>query len=132
VSATDLRLSPSPARASASAPDHRDDRPAVVTVSRTHRTDAQQRQVLVRFDDGPTDTLMFGDERTREISAGQHVLHANNTLVWKRLAFAVEAGEHADFEIINRPGRLTLGFLALLGVAPLYLSIEKKGVTKSP
>lgn len=100
----------------------------LVTVSRTHAEDAQQRQVLARVDDGPTTTLMFGDRITIEVEPGSHVLRANNTLVWKRMAFTIEAGEHLEFQLVNRPGRLTLGFLALLGVAPLYLNIERRSL----
>lgn len=101
----------------------------LVTLVRTHGTDAQQRQVLVRVDDGPTATLMFGDQVTREVAPGRHLLRVNNTLVWKRVPFTIEPGEHLEFQLINRPGRLTLGFLALLGVAPLYLAIERRSIS---
>jgi hypothetical protein len=84
--------------------------------------------VLATIDSGPTSTLTFGDHRTMRIAAGPHVLKVNNTLVWKRLPFAVNPGEHVEFQLINRPGRLTLGFLALLGVAPLFLEIEQRRV----
>ncbi len=132
MSATDLGLPGRAVQTLTSALPSGHDIRTLVTVSRTHESDARQRQVLMRLDDGPTDTLMFGEAVTREISPGPHVLHANNTLVWKRLAFTIEPGGHEGFQLINRPGRLTLGFLALLGVAPLYLSIEKTGGTTSP
>lgn len=98
---------------------------SLVTVRRTHQSDAQQRQVIARLDDATAQTLMFGDEVTVEVQPGRHILRANNTLVWKQLEFTIEPGEHLDFQLINKSGRLTLGFLALLGVAPLYLSIER-------
>ncbi len=103
-----------------------DDLRAYVTISREHPDDARQRQVLVRIDEGPTHTLLFGQRVTEEIRPGTHALRANNTLFWKRLAFSVEPGERLEFVAINRPGRLMLGFLSLLGVAPLYLSIERR------
>jgi hypothetical protein len=98
---------------------------AQVTLARTDDRDARQRQVVASVDDGPAMTLMYGESQTIAVAPGHHVLKVNNTLVWKRLAFSIESGEHLEFQLINRSGRLTLGFLALLGVAPLYLSIER-------
>jgi len=97
-----------------------------VTISRKHESDARTRQIVVSLDGQPGQTLMFGDGFTVEVPAGQHLLKANNTLFWKKVAFAVEPGEHLEFVMINKPGRLTLGFLAILGVSPLYLKIEKR------
>lgn len=102
------------------------DESARVTLSRTDSADVQQRQIYVRLDDGPSHTLIFGDAITVEIPAGEHLLRANNTLFWKKLAFSVTAGEHIEFAFINRAGLLGFGFLALLGVAPLTLSIERR------
>jgi hypothetical protein len=101
---------------------------AFVTLRRDHPNDAQQRQVIVRVDDGPTATLMFGDRLTVEVQPGRHVLRANNTLFWKRASFSIEAGEHIEFVLVNRAGRLMLGLLATIGVAPLYLDIERRSV----
>jgi hypothetical protein len=100
----------------------------LLTLRRTHDTDVQQRQVIVTVDDQPPVTLMFGGSVTREIAPGPHVLRANNTLVWKKLAFSAEPGEHVEFMFINRSGKLMLGFLTLIGVAPLYLTIEERRV----
>lgn len=101
---------------------------AIVTISRDHASDAQQRQVLVRIDSGPTSTLMYGERVTVEVTPGHHLLRANNTLFWKRVSFTIEAGEHIEFTMINRAGRFTLGLLALVGAAPLYLDIERRSV----
>ena len=98
---------------------------ARVTLARDSPTDAQQRQVIARVDSGPSSTLMFGDRVTIDVAPGSHVLHANNTLFWKRVPFAIEPGEHLEFRLVNRAGRLSLSLLALLGVAPLYLEIEQ-------
>jgi hypothetical protein len=123
---TDLRQPDGPAPASQPSACPEQDLVARVTLVRTDARDAQQRQVLARVDDGPTATLMFGDRQTIDVAPGRHLLKVNNTLVWKRMPFAIEPGEHLEFQLINRPGRLTLGFLALLGVAPLFLSIEQR------
>jgi hypothetical protein len=46
-------------------------------------------------------------------------------LIWKRVPFTAAPGEHVRFGVANRASRLTLGFLSLMGVAPLYLTIER-------
>jgi hypothetical protein len=97
-----------------------------VTISRTSPTDVGQRQVVVRLDDGERTNLMFGDTISRDLRPGDHVLHAHNTLVWKRVRFTTAPDEHIEFVVVNRPGRFTLGFLSLMGVAPLFLSIERR------
>ncbi len=117
-----------PARAPERAQPDTSDLRTFVTISRQHEHDARQRQVIVRIDGGPTATLLFGQTVTFEVKPGMHVLRANNTLFWKKAAFAVEPGEHLEFVLINRAGRLTIGFLALMGVAPLYLTIERRSL----
>jgi hypothetical protein len=99
---------------------------ATITLSRRDQTDVQQRQIYARLDDGPTKTLIFGDSVTMYVEAGTHLLRANNTLFWKSVTFSVDSGEDVEFALINRSGKLGLGFLALLGVAPLTLSIERR------
>ena len=101
---------------------------SLVTIRRDDVDDSQQRQVVVRIDDGPASTLMYGDRLTVEVPPGHHILRANNTLFWKRVPFAIEPGEHVEFAMINRAGRLSLSLLALIGVAPLYLDIERRSV----
>ena len=108
--------------------DQAEDLRCYVTVSRRHETDVRQRQILARIDDRPQAILMFGEAVTAEVEPGAHVLRANNTLFWKRIRFSIEPGEHLEFMLINRSGRFTLGFLALLGVAPLFLRIERRSL----
>ncbi len=102
-----------------------DAQPARITVTRTSSTDIQQRQVIVSIGDTLKATLAFGDSVTWDIPAGSHVLKSNNTLVWKKNAFDAAPGEHVHFTVANRASRFTLGFLALLGVAPLGLVVER-------
>lgn len=97
-----------------------------VTITRNSPADVQQRQVIVSIDDGPKATLVFGESVTFTVPAGDHVLKANNTLVWKKVPFSARDGEAVEFVIANRATRFTLGFLSLIGVAPLYLSVEKR------
>jgi hypothetical protein len=99
---------------------------ARVSVSRNLPEDVRQRQVYVSFDGQAWATLLFGQSATREVAPGTHRIRANNTLVWKTVAFEVGPGEHVQFDIANRPGRLSLSVLALLGVGPLFLTIRKR------
>ena len=99
-----------------------------ITISRQHDADVQQRQILASLDRGKTVTLMFGQKMTQEVTPGSHVLHVNNTLFWKTVRFTIEPGEHLEFVVVNRAGPMTLSFLALLGVAPLYLTVERRSL----
>ena len=102
------------------------DAPARISVYRTHDEDIRQRQVVVRVDDAPPATLMFGESYTKELPAGPHRLKLHNTLVTKKIDFTAAPGEHVEFDVINKPGRSTLGFLSLLGVAPLFLVVKRR------
>jgi hypothetical protein len=114
--------------AAADPPTPPDDLRSYVTVSRQDTRDVRLRQVVARIDGRPPTTLLFGEAFTQEVSPGSHRLRAHNTLVWKKVDFRIEPGEHLEFVLINRSGSLTLGFLALLGVGPLYLSIERRAL----
>ena len=98
---------------------------ARVSVHRTHDRDVRQRQVIVRLDDGPAATLMFGENYSTELPPGPHVLHVDNTLFKKQVAFDLGDSD-VEFDIINHSGRLGLSFMALMGVAPLYIDIERR------
>jgi hypothetical protein len=97
-----------------------------VTLSRTDSTDVAQREIFARIDRGPTRRLRFGDASTEDVTPGGHQLRVNNTLFWKRVTFTIEPGEHIEFVLINRGGAFAIGMLALLGVAPLSLTIERR------
>lgn len=98
---------------------------AKVTIRRDDPADVQQRQVLARIDNGQEASLMFGDRVTIDVPAGPHALRANNTLVWKNVSFTIAAGEHVEFQLVNRAGKLAMTMLGILGVAPLRLTIER-------
>ena len=99
---------------------------ARVTISRTLATDVGQRQVYVSLDGERIATLLFGESVTREVAPGPHRITLNNTLVWKTMRFDAQPGADVEFAFANRPGRFTLGFLALMGVAPLFLTVERR------
>jgi hypothetical protein len=103
-----------------------DSQTAHVRITRTSDKDVQQRQVIVSVGDDLKATLLFGQSVEWKIPAGDHVLKANNTLVWKKVPFTAAAGDQVSFQIANRASRFTLGFLSLMGVAPLYMTIERQ------
>jgi hypothetical protein len=100
---------------------------ATLTITRNRPNDIQQRQVYISLDGEKLGFLLYGDSLTHELSAGPHVLKANNTLFWKSVAFDAGRGEHVQFVINNYAGKGFFGFLLFFGIAPLYLSIERIG-----
>ena len=103
---------------------------AKITVSRKHPTDVQDRQVVVSLDGERLATLLYGDEVTREVPAGSHRLRAHNTLFWKTIDLDLAPDEHARFRAINRAGVGTFSMLGLLGVGPLFLTLEREPESK--
>jgi hypothetical protein len=101
------------------------DAPARLVVARVLPTDVAQRQVYVVLDGERIATLLFGGRIEREIQPGPHRLRLNNTLVWKTVDFEAAPGEVVTFHFANRAGRFALPFLAVMGVAPLYLTVER-------
>jgi hypothetical protein len=102
---------------------------ARITVTRNLPEDIRQRQVYVSLDGQPWATLLFGQSATRELAPGPHRIRANNTLVWKTVAFDAAPGEHVQFDLANRPGRWSFSVLALLGVGPLFLTINRRAAS---
>jgi hypothetical protein len=104
-----------------------DDNPqtARVTVERNGSDDVRTRQVVVSLDGERLATLLFGERTTRNISPGHHRLRAHNTLVWKTVDFDAAPGEHVRFRVVNRAGLGSMALVALLGVGPLFVKVER-------
>ena len=83
------------------------------------------RQMVVSLDGVRIATLLFGERTTLEISAGDHRLRVHNTLVWKTVTFAAGANEHVRFRVVNRAGLGSMTLVALLGVGPMFVKIER-------
>jgi hypothetical protein len=98
---------------------------AHLTVERASPDDVRQRQIVVTLDGHPFGTLLFGEIVTRDIAAGHHRLRAHNTLLWRTVEFYVGPGESVRFSTVNRAGRGTMGLIMLLGVGPLYVTLER-------
>ena len=125
-----FRLYPPPQRFGGRAPSIRlsivSSEEALVTVERTSPADVQHRQIIVSVDDQPFATLLFGQSVTKPLPPGHHKLRAYNTLVWKYAEFDLAPGDRVTFQVINRPGRWTYLLVTLLGVGPIYLTVERK------
>jgi|SRR6266403_828541 hypothetical protein len=97
-----------------------------VTVTRASPEDVQQRQIIVKLDDEPFATLMYGRRATRSVPPGHHVLRVDNTWNKKTIEFDLAPGEHAKFKTISRAGRFTWFLVAALGAGPMYVSVERE------
>lgn len=97
-----------------------------VTISRTSEKDVRQRQMIVKLDDEPFATLMYGQAATRPVEPGQHRLRVDNTWVKKTVDFDIAPGEHVKFRLINRSGRFTWFLVGMLGAGPMYITIERE------
>jgi hypothetical protein len=100
--------------------------PARITITRKDPADVKDRQVVVSLDGQPLGTLMYGEDVSREVPPGPHRLRAHNTLFWKTLDLDLAPGEHARFRAVNRAGVGTYSLLGLLGVGPLFLTLERE------
>lgn len=105
---------------------------ATLTVVRTSDDDLKDRQVILTVDGRPFATLLFGQQATRSLVPGSHTLRANNTLVWKTVPFEAAEGEHVRFSIVNRPTRGFLWMVALLGVGPIFVQVERVPSESAP
>ena len=98
---------------------------ATLTIARQSPNDVGIRQVIVSLDGNPFGVLFNGDSVTREVPPGEHRLRLYNTLVWKNVPLDLKPGEHVRFMVTNRAGWGTYAMVAMLGVGPIYLTIER-------
>jgi hypothetical protein len=111
------------------APEHDlDELRTLVTVSREHPSDSKDRQIFVRLDGGENVALTYGQSVTIEVEPGFHLLRVHNTLMWRRLQFPIEIGEHLEFSVINEIKWWTYGVAGILGAAPMFLKIQRRSV----
>ena len=101
-----------------------DDLRSFLTISRTHPTDIQERQIVVRVNGGRPTSLYFGESITDEIRPGRHHVRVHNTLMWRNVRLAVEPGEHLELVVINSGRWWTWGLAGVFGAAPLFLRVE--------
>ena len=68
---------------------------------------------------------------TRDITPGHHQLRCHNTLFWKTVEFDVVPGDHLRFSIVNYKGGGFGALMAVIGVALLYLEVEREHASTS-
>ena len=98
---------------------------ASLVISRTLPSDVGQRQVYVELDGERIATLLSGESVTVPVQPGPHKLRFDNTLHKKTVEFTAVDSERIEYRLANSAGRFALPFLAVMGVAPLYLKIER-------
>lgn len=98
---------------------------AQLLVTRDRPEDVQKRQVFVSLDGTSIGDLVFGERLTLAIAPGPHTLRVHNTLFWKTIPFEAAPGEQVHFSAINYAGRGFLNMTLILGVAPLFLKVER-------
>jgi hypothetical protein len=99
--------------------------PSSITITRTSESDFKSRQLIVWIDGERVATLLWGDSITKDLQPGPHTIRVSNTLVWKSIECTLATGQQAYFEVINRTGIGTITLMMVLGVAPLYLTINR-------
>jgi hypothetical protein len=99
-----------------------------VTVVRKSPEDGQYRQVNVTLDDKPFATLMYDRIASLPVAPGHHTLRVDNTWNKQTVEFDLAPDEHIQFRTINRLGRFTWFLVAIIGVGPMYVSVEREPV----
>ena len=99
--------------------------PARLLITRSREEDVRNRQIFVSLDGKSVGDLLFGEKLTREITPGHHTLRVHNTLFWKTLEFEAAPGEEVHFSTVNYAGRGFLNLALIIGVAPLFLKVER-------
>jgi hypothetical protein len=99
--------------------------PARLLITRASARDVRNRQIFVSLDGAKIGDILFNEKIDRPIAAGPHRLRVHNTLFWKTITFEAAPGETVHFETINYQGRGFISLVLIIGVAPLFLSVER-------
>jgi hypothetical protein len=100
-------------------------RPARLLITRSSERDVKYRQIFASLDGTSLGDLLFGGKISREIRPGAHSIRVHNTLFWKTIEFEAAPGETVHFETVNYAGRGFLNLVLIVGVAPLFLAVER-------
>jgi hypothetical protein len=103
-----------------------DDLRALVTLSRTRRSDCGQRQVIVQLDGGPKTQLYFGDSVTLEVQPGAH--HCAQHALLEERAIHNRAGRTSRF---SDQQRVALVDVWHGGGAGIGAAVSPRGAAKS-
>jgi hypothetical protein len=98
---------------------------ARLLVTRSSERDVKNRQVFVSLDGNGIGDILFGEKLDKPITPGRHRVRVHNTLFWKTIDFGAAPGETVHFETVNYSGKGFLHFVMIIGVAPLFLAVER-------
>ena len=98
---------------------------ARLLITRTSERDVRQRQIFASLDGTALGDLVFGQQIAKEIDSGAHYMRVHNTLFWKTIDFEAAPGETVHFQTVNYAGKGFLSFVMIIGVAPLFLAVER-------
>jgi hypothetical protein len=99
---------------------------ARLVITRNRESDCRYRQIFASLDGNSVGDLLFGERLVREMSAGPHTLKVHNTLFWRTIPFDARPGETVQFATVNYSGRGFWSIALILGVAPLFLKVERE------
>lgn len=99
--------------------------PARLLVTRSSERDVKNRQIFVSLDGNAVGDILFGEKIDRPLAPGPHRMRVHNTLFWKTLEFDAAPGETVHFETVNYAKKGFLHIVLLIGVAPLFLAVER-------
>ncbi|HUR35282.1 MAG TPA: hypothetical protein VM032_15870 [Vicinamibacterales bacterium] len=98
---------------------------ARLLITRSSARDVRNRQIFVSLDGTSIGDVLFNEKIQRNIAPGPHRLRVHNTLFWKTIEFDAAPGETVHFETVNYAGRGFLSAVMIIGVAPLFLAVER-------
>lgn len=98
---------------------------ARLLVTRQSERDVKNRQIFISLDGQHAGDILFGESVDKPIAPGRHYMRVHNTLFWKTIDFEAAPGETVHFETVNYAGKGFLHFVMILGVAPLFLAVER-------
>ena len=99
--------------------------PARLVILRTSERDIRNRQIFASLDGVSLGDLVFDTRIEKQIAPGPHLLRIHNTLFWKTIEFDAAPGEVITYQTINYAGRGFLNLVLIIGVAPLFLAVER-------
>jgi len=98
---------------------------ARLLITRQSERDVKYRQIFASLDGTSLGDLLFGGRILRTMAPGAHRVRIHNTLFWKTIDFDAAPGETVHFETVNYAGKGFLNFVLIIGVAPLFLGVER-------
>jgi len=99
--------------------------PARLLVTRNSERDVKNRQVFVSLDGTSIGDILFGEKLDTPMTPGRHRVRVHNTLFWKTFDLEAAPGETVHFNTVNYAGKGFLHFVLIIGVAPLFLAVER-------